>query len=348
MNIALPGTREQRLLALNSSDSECLQNYVELISASRIEQGVRAFPGPRSRLFHPEAMQAADKIILKAFEEAGWQVETRSYTLLNQDGVLGHGTGGATHYDRLDGSNIVATLPGELSDEAIVVMAHHDTVSESPGANDNTASVVCMLEMARALARKQVRHTLVFAAVDMEEIGFLGSKVFTAEIQPRYRIRAVINFETMAYTSVEPGSQNIPAGFEYLYPQQVQRLRSTQMRGDTTVILYNGISIPLTITFASALAHLVGKERIMMLRDPNNLPLIGKFLGRKIPLVRQFARSDHLHFWQAGIPAIMITDTANFRYTHYHKMTDTPDRLDYIRLAQISAASAFTVIHGWG
>ena len=80
-----------------------------------------------------------------------------------------------------------------------------------------------------------------------------------------------------------------------------------------------------------------------MLRDPNNLPLIGKLLGRKIPLVRQFGRSDHVHFWQAGLPAIMITDTANFRYIHYHKMTDTPDRLDYTRLAQITAACAYAV-----
>ena len=152
----------------------------------------------------------------------------------------------------------------------------------------------------------------------------------------------------MAYVSEEPDSQYLPAGLEYLYPRQIRRLRDSQMRGNFTGILYNGAAIPLAISFASALAHLIGKEKVLMLRDPNNLPLIGKFLGRKIPMVRQFARSDHIHFWQAGLPAIMITDTANFRYAHYHKMTDTPDRLDYIRLAQISAASAFTVIHGWG
>lgn len=344
MNIILPGTREQKLKTLNHNDWERLQHFVEQISAERIEQGVKAFPAPRSRLFHPEGMRKADEIIMNAFTEVGWQIEMQPFTLFNQQVNLGlgHGMRGPMHYERLDGINIVATLPGQLADEAIVVMAHFDTVSESPGANDNTASVVCMLEMARALAKEQLRHTLVFVALDMEELGLLGSKVFAAQIQTRYRIKAVINFETMAYTSEEPGSQRLPAGFEYLYPQQVKRLQSTQMRGNSTVILYQGNSIPLTITFASALALLVGKERVMMLRDPNNLPLVGKLLGRKIPLVRQFARSDHLHFWEAGIPAIMITDTANFRYTHYHKMTDTPDRLDYRRLAQIAATSAFT------
>jgi hypothetical protein len=89
------------------------------------------------------------------------------------------------------------------------------------------------------------------------------------------------------------------------------------------------VSIPLTITFTSALAHLIGKGKVLMLRDPNNLPLIGKILGRKIPLVRQFDRSNHAHFWQAGLPAIMITDTEDFRYTYYYKLTDIPDRLDY-------------------
>jgi Zn-dependent M28 family amino/carboxypeptidase len=45
--------------------------------------------------------------------------------------------------------------------------------------------------------------------------------------------------------------------------------------------------------------------------------------------------SDHASYWDAGYDAVMITDTAFFRNEHYHTMTDTPDRLDYARMAQV-------------
>jgi len=99
----------------------------------------------------------------------------RPYTLLDQDGFPADGKQGTAHYERLEGTNIVAMLPGESTDQAIVAIAHHDTVRDSPGANDNTASVVCLLEMARALAGERLRPTLIFVTPDMEEIGLLGS-----------------------------------------------------------------------------------------------------------------------------------------------------------------------------
>ena len=47
-------------------------------------------------------------------------------------------------------------------------------------------------------------------------------------------------------------------------------------------------------------------------------------------------RSDHAPFWEAGIPAVMWTDTSEFRNPHYHRATDTPDTLDYDVLAQVT------------
>ena len=47
-------------------------------------------------------------------------------------------------------------------------------------------------------------------------------------------------------------------------------------------------------------------------------------------------RSDHAPFWEAGIPAIMWTDTSEFRNPHYHRETDTPDTLDYDFLAKVT------------
>ena len=94
MIFALPGTKEPQLADLNSAEIECLHTFMDQISPARIEQMVRAFPGPRSRLFHPEAMQTADAMIVNGFSDAGRQVEMRPYTLLDQVGILGHGKGG--------------------------------------------------------------------------------------------------------------------------------------------------------------------------------------------------------------------------------------------------------------
>ncbi|HYR48711.1 MAG TPA: M28 family peptidase [Candidatus Eisenbacteria bacterium] len=44
--------------------------------------------------------------------------------------------------------------------------------------------------------------------------------------------------------------------------------------------------------------------------------------------------SDHWSFWRTGVPAVMVTDTAPFRYAHYHEETDTPEKLDFDRLAR--------------
>jgi hypothetical protein len=56
------------------------------------------------------------------------------------------------------------------------------------------------------------------------------------------------------------------------------------------------------------------------------------------------AWSDQWSFWQCGYPAaIMVTDTAPFRYPHYHESTDTPDQLEYDRFALVVSALEKTI-----
>ncbi len=85
------------------------------------------------------------------------------------------------------------------------------------------------------------------------------------------------------------------------------------------------------------------RAKTVLLRDPVDLPLLGPLLARFAPFVRDFVRSDHKPFWERGLPAIMITDTANFRNPNYHLPTDTPETLDYDHLTDITAAVATTV-----
>jgi Zn-dependent M28 family amino/carboxypeptidase len=79
-----------------------------------------------------------------------------------------------------------------------------------------------------------------------------------------------------------------------------------------------------------------------MLRDPLDLPVIGPALFA-VPVARNFSRSDHVRFWRAGMPAIQVTNTANFRSPHYHRPSDTPDTLDYVTLSAIVAATALLI-----
>jgi Peptidase family M28 len=149
-------------------------------------------------------------------------------------------------------------------------------------------------------------------------------------------------FEMLAYVSQEPGSQKIPPGLGALYPGQVRRIRARGARGDFTAVLYRQSGRGLAVAFAEALAHLAGDAAALLLRTPTDLPLVGP-LARLVPFTRDFARSDHVPFWRAGLPAVQITDTANFRNPHYHRPGDRPETLDLFRLADVTVATALAV-----
>jgi Zn-dependent M28 family amino/carboxypeptidase len=128
-----------------------------------------------------------------------------------------------------------------------------------------------------------------------------------------------------------------------VYRGQVRRLRANGMRGDFTTVIYQRSAQALATSFADGLAHLAGPAAVVLVRAPTDLPVLGPVLSRTVAFARDFVRSDHVAFWEAGLPAIQITDTANFRNPHYHRASDTPDTLDYRRLADVIAATAVAV-----
>lgn len=338
------GAGEPDLEPLDSGMRSWAEAVGREVDPDRIHADVLGLPAPRNRLHSPEAMERAEELISEKFEEAGWMVERRQFAFTHVAGYLDHVGFGAVDYPRLEGANIVSIKPGEDSEEAMVVLGHYDTIRDSPGANDNTASVAALLELARVLADGRFRRTVILAATDMEELGFFGARALVEELSGERPVRTAINYETMAYTSSEPGTQLVPLGLGMLYRDQVRRISRRQKRGDFTAVIYDGPATRVTFSFGSGLFHLTGEPTPVLLRDPNDLPVLGRFLNRRtVPLVRNFSRSDHVRFWEAGIPAIQITDTANFRYRHYHKPTDTPEKLDYERLAAIVGATAVAV-----
>src|SRR5262249_9479548 len=98
-------------------------------------------------------------------------------------------------------------------------------------------------------------------------------------------------------------------------------------RGDFTALIYRQSARPLATCFAECLDLLAGPSAAILLRAPSDLPVLGPLLARTLPFVRDFARSDHVAFWEAGLPAAPTPDPATFRNPPYPRPSDRPGTL---------------------
>ncbi|HEX4641439.1 MAG TPA: M28 family peptidase [Chthoniobacterales bacterium] len=212
--------------------------------------------------------------------------------------------------------NIEVEIRG-TSPEIFIIGAHYDSVSGCPGANDNASGVAALLALARRFAGKPTGHTLRFVAFVNEEPPYfqteeMGSFVYAKRCKERGdRIAGMISLETIAYFSDAPGSQKYPSpGLGWFYPSK-------------------GNFIGFAGDFRS---RSLLRATLSGFRKTEKLPSEGASMPASLPGI---GWSDHWSFWQYGYPAIMVTDTAPFRYPHYHEPTDTPDKLDYDRFALV-------------
>jgi Zn-dependent M28 family amino/carboxypeptidase len=219
---------------------------------------------------------------------------------------------------RLPVDNIEATLPGSLPAAGVVVVgAHYDTVGECPGANDNGTGVAALLELARRFAGSPTHRTTRFVAFVNEEPPFfqtsqMGSVVYANAARARGdRIMGMLSLETMGYYSDEHGSQQYPVEtMRGLYPDV----------GNFIGLVSNEESRELL----EAVAH--------AFRSRSRVPLQAAAMPAGLPGA---GWSDHWSFWQAGYPGLMVTDTAPWRYPWYHTPQDTPDKIDFEKLADV-------------
>jgi hypothetical protein len=248
---------------------------------------------------HYPALNAAAEFIEKSFSDAGLQPRRDTYEV----------GGRACH-------NIEAEIRG-ASPRIVLVGAHYDSVYGAPGANDNGSGVAAMLALARRFAGKPRAQTLRFVAFVNEEPPYfqtpqMGSLVYAQRCKARAdQISAMISLETIGYFSDAPRSQIYPSpGLGAFYPSTGNFIAFVGNVG-SRVLVYRAIEV---------------------FRAAGKLPSEGGAVPSFIPGV---GWSDQWSFWQHGYPGIMITDTAPFRYPHYHAATDTPDRLDYDRFALV-------------
>jgi len=199
----------------------------------------------------------------------------------------------------------------------IIIGAHYDSVFGSPGANDNGTGVAAMLALARRFTSAKPKQTLRFVAFVNEEppyflSGEMGSQVYARRCKERGdKISAMISLETIGYFSDAPGSQTYPSpGLGLFYPK-----------------VGNFIGFVSNVHSRALLRRVIA-----LFRKHAKIPSEGASLPAFIPGV---SWSDQWSFWQHGYPAIMITDTAPFRYPYYHSSNDMPDKLDYDRFTLV-------------
>jgi Zn-dependent M28 family amino/carboxypeptidase len=252
-------------------------------------------------VFRPQALRRASAYIEQTWQAQGYNVARQEYQ-----------TRGETV------ANLEVTRKGiEASAGIVVVGAHYDSVAGSPGANDNGTGVAALLEIARRLTTGKLCRTVHLVAFVNEEPPFfktpsMGSRVYTKMARARDDdIRAMLCLETIGYYSNAPDSQHYPPLFNLFYPE----------RGNFIGFVSNFRSRPLL------------KQAVAAFRAASDFPLEYASTFSFIPGVDW---SDHWAFWRKGIPALMVTDTAPYRYPYYHSSLDTADKVNYPQLARVT------------
>lgn len=255
--------------------------------------------GERNIRHYAKLMEAA-AFLEKSLTAAGYKVERQSYEVKGQTCF-----------------NLEVEIKGaKLPEEIVVIGAHYDSVRGAPGANDNGSGVAGLLALARAFAAKKPDRTLRFVAFANEEPPYfqteaMGSLVYAKRCKERKeKIAAMLSLETIGYFSDAADSQKYPLLLKPFFPT----------KGNFIGFVANSESTELV------------QRMVTTFREQAKFPSEGAALPGRIDGV---GWSDHWSFWQQGYPGVMVTDTAPFRYPHYHLATDTPDKIDYERLALV-------------
>ncbi len=221
-------------------------------------------------------------------------------------------------------------------DEYYIIDAHFDCVSNGPGADDNLSAVVAMLEASRILKSVELNRSIKFVGFDLEELGLLGSKEYVKNFLPNYQnIVGVYNFEMIGYYSNRKNSQTLPAGFSLLFPEAFNEVVADTFKGNFITNVSN--SRLLAEAFESIALTYVPNLKVISVVVLNN--------GNIVPDLR---RSDHAPFWDAGYPALMLTDGANFRNKNYHTANDVSDSLNFQFMSNVLKATLASVLEGAG
>lgn len=293
--LAMPGTASAQ-----AADNKA--TGMETSRENRLRQHVTVLSeeiGERN-VWHPDQLEAAAAYIAEAWSGQGYRVGRQEFAEGDLTVV-----------------NLAIELPGSRQPEEIIVVgAHYDSVRGSPGANDNGSGVAALLELSRLFTGRKPARSIRFVAFVNEEPPFflshrMGSRVYASRARRnKEKISAMLSLETIGYYSDKPDSQRYPFPLHFFYPATAD-----------------------FIAFVSNFRHMnLMNKSLASFHRHSPFPA----QGAAAPLwLTGVGWSDHWSFWREGYPAIMVTDTAFFRYDYYHTAADTHDKLDYERMAEV-------------
>lgn len=272
-------------------------------SEARLLSTVKHFSGKigiRSYQHLPQLNEAAD-YIERELKASGCSV-SRQEVLYD----------GRTYY------NIIGEIKGKKADkqEMLIVGAHYDTASMTPGADDNASGVAGLLELARLIGKEPAERTIRFAAFSLEEppvfgTDNMGSYFYARKLKEEgVQVYGMIALEMIGYFCEEKGCQQYPRGVGWLFP------------GKGNFISFVGDLSSRSLT----------RQVKRGFPRSSRLPLetLNTFSS-----VAGVDFSDHRNFWKFGFKAFMITDTAFYRNRNYHQPEDTWEKLDYGKMSEL-------------
>ncbi len=295
--------------AMPGTPTPAQNNLSDKALAERLESHVKALAYERN-VRHADTLDRAAAYIENELKRYGYEVTSQWF---DTAGVRVR--------------NLVATVPAELTDAPLVVVgAHYDSAPGTPGADDNASGVAGLLEIARelkssnALRSKEIR--LVFFSNEEPpyfRTQFMGSYRYADMlVRERRAVEAMLSLEMLGYYCDEPGCQRYPFPLSLAFPD----------RGNFIGFVGNIASRNLT------------RRVVERFRRHASIASEGVSAPAFIPGIDY---SDQQWFWAFGYPAVMVTDTSFMRYSHYHRPTDTPEKLDYRRMSQAVEALAKTI-----
>ena len=280
----------------------------------RLLSHLHALIGERHPVTSPAHLHRVEAYLADTFASFGWQVSTHPFEAMGGTYRNVIASLLPTHRTQGRGNGTKAT--------PLILAAHYDTVEGSPGADDNASALAVLLDVARRLRSMDRTREIHCIGFCLEEEGLLGSLAYAAQLKAASQeIAGAIVLECVGYASEQEGSQTIPPGTPLTVPTV----------GNFLAIVGNTASTALTAAVEWAVISHVPAVSLV-------IPGQGEFL----PDTR---RSDHAAFWQYGFPAVMLTDTANFRNPHYHRPTDTLDTLNLMFLEKVAAGVMAAATH---
>jgi len=295
LTLAVVESSEAATVSSKNALADTLKTHVKVLASDIGERSVERGSG----------LDRARAYVIDTLDKAGLDVREQVYTYKGRSA-------------NREVANIIATLPGYMElTPPYLVGAHYDTVWGTPGADDNASGVAVLLELAKRAAADPPPVPVTFVAFTLEEppsfgTDHQGSRVFVKKLKEKGEtVAGAIVLEMVGMTKAD---QEYPVFLKMAgYPD----------RGDFIGVVGNGNSKGF------------GEHVVAAMRQNPALPVETLYVWLNGWLLPDTRLSDHASFWDAGIPALMVTDTAYFRNPNYHNPGDKPGTLDYRFMAEL-------------